>query len=183
MRRLNKERLAGLEEARRAPRIPVKTVTFRKVHSDIPTRKSYTGTFPRAFWAKFTKRSMGDKPRSWISAQKLREVANRVGYKDLGEVEKIAKILEEGAVLGARGSARMGTKMKNAPSCAFYGERVIDSLQDWLDQDLVAGPFTKEELCQHFDWDDVTVNPIGVRLKSNGKARIIGEERPRLTNP
>ena len=46
-------------------------------------------------------------------------------------------------------------------------------MEDWLQQDLCAGSLTKEELLENFEWEEVTINPISVRLKPNGKARLI----------
>ena len=88
------------------------------------------------------------------------------------EVEKAAGILDNGADLGCMGSARLPTKQRNAESCYEFGERVLDSLEDWLQQGIAAGPMTKKEVRHHLG-ADYTVNPISVRLKPNGKARII----------
>ena len=151
----------------------VKKVNFRKSNCHIPTLSSYKGKFPQSYWDNFTKRDLRTKPESWISTEKLQEVARRVNHKNKKELEVAENILTHGADLACVGSARLGTKMRNAPSCFEYGERVMDSMEDWLQQDLAAGPLTKEELLCHFKWEEVTINPISVRLKPNGKARII----------
>ena len=46
--------------------------------------------------------------------------------------------------------------------------RVADALQGWIKDGLCYGPLEEHEL----PWDDVTVIPITVKLKPNGKARI-----------
>ena len=63
--------------------------------------------------------------------------------------------------------------MRNSPTAFQYGPRLVDSLEDWLKDDLAAGPFTKEELVNIFGAVGFKVNPMAVRLKPNGKARII----------
>ena len=148
-------------------------MTFRKKNSYIPTRKSYKGKYEASFWKNFTKRQLVMKPESWISSSKLMEVAERINYHNMKEVTEVASILKEGANLGCRGSARLGTVMRNSPTAYQYGERLVDALEDWLKDNLAAGPFTREELEQHFSWEDIKVNPMAVRLKPNGKARII----------
>ena len=46
--------------------------------------------------------------------------------------------------------------------------RVADALQGWIKDGLCYGPLDEAEL----PWQDFTVNPITVKLKPNGKARI-----------
>ena len=173
MRKENSRHIETLTRARVAPRMVVVTVPFVKVHKHIPSRKSYRGSYSNKFWQNFTRSPSTLKPESWISADRLREVAARVNYDQPAKVALASDILTNGAVLGCRGSARLGTEVRNASSCHEYGERVLDSLEEWLRQKLVLGPLTRQELTELFPGKQVTVNPIGVRLKANGKARII----------
>ena len=107
----------------------VKKVNFRKSNCHIPTLSSYKGKFPQSYWENFTKRDLRTKPESWISTEKLQEVARRVNHKNKKELEVAENILTHGADLACVGSARLGTKMRNAPSCFEYGERVMDSME------------------------------------------------------
>ena len=59
--------------------------------------------------------------------------------------------------------------MPNAPSAIEFGDRVADSLQDWVKEGIAWGPLLPEEM----PWPDYIVNPMQVKLKPNGKARII----------
>ena len=144
-----------------------------KKNTNIPTRKSYKGNFEDNFWNNFTRRQLVKKPESWISGEKLRGLAKRLNYQNQAKVDKVAETLRKGADLGCVGSARLGTSMRNSPSAYEYGERLLDALEDWLKDDLAAGPFTKAELSKVFEGEEVKVNPMAVRLKPNGKARII----------
>ena len=150
-----------------------KMATWTKKNVRIPTLKSYKGTFPKEFWRNFTRREIKDKPESWISGARLREMAEEVGFDNKPEVESVAEILEGGADLGCIGSSRLASVMRNSPTAFQYGPRLVDSLEDWLKDDLAAGPFTKEELVNIFGAVGFKVNPMAVRLKPNGKARII----------
>ena len=64
---------------------------------------------------------------------------------------------------------KTSNKNANSKSALVYGERVADSLQDWIKEGIAFGPLLPEEM----PWTDYSVNPILVRLKPNGKARII----------
>ena len=57
---------------------------------------------------------------------------------------------------------------QNSKSAEEYGERVTDSLRDWVESKLVVGPLKKDEVPF-----GASVSPVVVRLKPNGKARII----------
>ena len=154
-------------------RPPVVQKNFTKKYCDIPTRSSYRGKFEDDFWKKFTKKELDLQPRSWICPDKLREVATMVGYEDKRNIDNIASVLANGANLGCRGSGRLATRKGNSPSAYEFGERLVDSLQGWLEDGLACGPLTEAEIREKIDWSIVTVNPMSVRLKPNGKARII----------
>ena len=46
---------------------------------------------------------------------------------------------------------------------------MADALQEWILQGIAAGPLLEEEI----PWPDDTCSPLTVRLKPDGKARII----------
>ena len=156
--RENREKLEGLKQAAKEPRLPVRVVEFKKKFGKIPDRKSYKGKFSQSFWDKFTKVPLSRKPASWIQADKLEEMASSLGFQDMGRVAEVAETLRKGADLGCEGSARLGTKMKNAPSAFVFGNRFLDSLEDWLQDGLAAGPFTRKEVEQLFRWEEMDPN-------------------------
>ena len=116
---------------------------------------------------------MNLKPQSWINTSRLREVAEEVNLSEKEYREIVTRILEEGADLGCRGPGRLGTRMRNSPSAYKYGDRLLDSLVDVLQDGLACGPLTVDEVEKEFGLNNITVNPIAIRLKPNGKARII----------
>ena len=154
-------------------RPPVILKPFKKKFPHIPTRENYIGEFEEKFWDKFSKKGVKLTPESWIKPNLLEDVARQVGYDDWGNLHAIVRTLTLGADLGCKGSARLGTVGRNSKSVNQYGERLVDSLQQWLEDDLACGPLTKEEVEEHWDLASITVNPMSVRLKPNGKARII----------
>ena len=167
------EATARLMGALHYSRPPVVLKNFTKKYQEIPTRSCYRGVFEEEFWSNFSKREINLAPESWINSERLREVATACGYNDEPKIRRLCQTLELGANLGCRGKARLQTVEKNSPTAYEYGDRLTDSLQSWLAEDLAAGPLTREEVEQTFDWKLVTVNPMAVRLKPNGKARII----------
>lgn len=149
------------------------TKTFTKKFPNIPTRTDYTGTFEESYWDNFTKKEINLKPESWICADSLTKLAREVGYEDEENLQWVRQTLTNGANLGCEGNARLGTKGRNSKTVNEYGDRLADSLQQWLVDNLACGPLTKEEVETHWETEEITVNPMSVRLKPNGKARII----------
>ena len=150
-------------------RPPVIIKEFKKKFTNIPTRSNYSGEFENSFWQKVKKNPIKLTPESWINPDSLVEVAREVGYDDWDNLQAIRETL----VNGGRGRAREGTKGKNSNSVNQYGDRLMDSLQQWLIDDLACGPLTQEEVEEHWRLEDITVNPMSVSLKPNGKARIV----------
>ena len=164
---------AKLEQSIDYKRPPIILKDFSKKYKDIPTRTDYRGTFEEGYWKHFTKRQLNLQPSSWINPDRLGEAAKLVKYEDMEKISRIKATLSKGADLGCRGPGRLQTMQKNSPSAYEYGVRLVDSLQGWLEDDLACGPLTKEEVEAKLDWSQVSVNPMSVRLKPNGKARII----------
>ena len=107
--------------------------------------------------------------KSWVSSREMRKLCTDVGYKDQERLDRVCSRLENGANIGCVGRARLPTVTPNGKSTYDFGARVADSLQDWIDQGIVVGPLTKEEI----PWTDITINQLMVRLKPNMSARII----------
>ena len=144
---------------------------FTQKHKEIPVLENYDGVLPDGYWANWTKRSFNSltPARSWICPEKLEALAKEVRYNDKVRLARVLDRLRNGANLGCKGSARLPTMMPNGTSAAEYGVRLADSLQDWIKEGIAWGPLLKEEM----PWQNYTVNPMQVRLKPNGKARII----------
>ena len=73
--------------------------------------------------------------------------------------------------------------MPNSSSAFQFGNRLVDSLQSWLEAYLAAGPLTMDKVKETFYITSITINPMAIRLKPNGKARIIVDmSTPHLHN-
>ena len=144
---------------------------FIKTNGNLPTLDSYEGELPEGYWENWEKKSYNDlQPiKSWISPDKLMEVATNLGY--IGEEPGLQLAVErliKGADIGCKGDGRLPTSQKNSTSATKYGVRVADSLQTWIREGLCFGPLTVDEM----PWKEFTTSPITVKLKPNGKARI-----------
>ena len=76
--------------------------------------------------------------------------------------------LKFGAHIGCKGRYREPTKFKNAPSAFEYGDRVSDSICEWLKAGYAAGPFELEEIPEN-----AKISGLMVKLKPTGKARMM----------
>ena len=144
---------------------------FNKIHKQIKTREDYRGAFEEEFWETFPKNNLPSKHESWICADTLEAEAKKVGY-NTKELAKTLKWIRDGVELGCSGDSRKATSMPNMTSAYEYGERVTDAIAEWVHSGIAAGPFTRQEL-EAEGLKEIKINPIQVRLKPNGKARII----------
>ena len=137
----------------------------------LPKLESYKKSPPATYWQHWPKRTFEQAAvgRSWVSGQKLKELALRYGYTDWARLERVLDRLDNGANIGCKGRGRLATITPNAKSAFYYGDRVADSLAEWIRDGIVVGPLDEEEI----PYEDITVSSILVRLKPNGKARII----------
>ena len=110
---------------------------------------------------------------SWINRDKLEEEARASGYKSV-KLDITLDNLKNGVNIGVEvEEARMETdKGENYESVYSFGEEFTDTLQSWIKEKIVAGPFTKQQLKEK-GLDRVKVIPVQVRPKPNGKLRII----------
>lgn len=137
----------------------------------LPKLNNY-GRFPPAgYWNHWPKRTFEQTlpTKSWVSSTKLKELAIQYGYTDWARLERVVERLENNAHIGCKGRGRIPTVSGNAKSAIEFGERVADSLAEWIKEGIMVGPLDEEEI----PWDDKTVSGIMVRLKPSGKARII----------
>ena len=169
--RLEKEVRSRQEaEMEELPKVP-DPVSFKAKHG-LPTLPDYgVEVFPEEYWAHWIKKSFldYDQVRSWVDPDKFLNLARRAGYWDMEEAARVCNVLRSGARLGCTGRGRLPTFQRNGKDVAVYGERVADALQSWtLESPPIAfGPLREEEL----PWDDFTVNPLGVKVRWDGKAR------------
>ena len=61
--------------------------------------------------------------------------------------------------------------MRNSKTIYQFGFQVSDTLQEWVEEGLVAGPLLPDEVEAALG-ADYTVNPMGAKQKDNGKIRI-----------
>ena len=144
---------------------------FSQTFKNIPELEVYEGTLPESYWRTWTKKTYEElqSTKSWISPNKLMTVARAVGYTGReGRIKRAMDRLQYGADIGCRGDGRLPTERQNSRSATEFGVRVADSLQGWIEDGLCFGPMGREEM----PWEAFTVNPITVKLKPNGKARI-----------
>ena len=144
---------------------------FKKCHEEIPTLPTYWQAQDSEYWGKWTKRTYDEltPAMSWICPNKLWDIARELNYIDkYGRLERAMSRLQGGADIGCKGDGRLPTNKPNSESANVYGVRVADSLQSWIKEGLCFGPLLPSEM----PWAEYTVNPITVKLKPNGKARI-----------
>ena len=150
---------------------PIPLKEFKPAYPQLPVLKTYKGRFPMKYWEHWTKRSYTDivPVKSWICPVKLKQLAEEVGIPpDDLQLHRVLERLKDGANIGCKGNGRLPTLCPNSPSASEFGQRVADSLQGWIAEGLCFGPLQKHEL----PWSDFSSNPILVKLKPNGKARI-----------
>ena len=127
--------------------------------------------FEPSFWSTWPKRTVPEQIETWISHEALQNEAKKAGYKGV-KLNKTLDWLENGVELGCEGDARLQTISKNNQSALDFGVRITDALRGWVEDGICAGPLSMGEL-EAMGLGDLTINSMQVRLKPNGKARII----------
>ena len=160
-------------------RTPVKALPPPKKHKfkfQLPRLSSYAAQdVPESFWAQWSKLPLSKglaENKSWISSSALREAAKSRGVMMDERMEKVCKILDEGADLGCVGRGRLPTQARNVKQVLDHGDIICDVLQDWVKQGIAAGPLSWSEVQDNFG-PDYTVNGVTTRPKPNGALRII----------
>ena len=162
-----KDRAKILSWARRTAVRPVvpEPKKFSPKCPGLETLESYEGIFPASFWKRFPKhRPVNWDPESWISGKGLLGEARKAGVDDLTDALRAEDILENGADTGVRGSGRWPTAGRNQCSAYEHGSLLSDALGAWVQQGLMAGPYTRDEL----PWAAVKISPMSIQLKPNG---------------
>ena len=162
---------ARLREQARATLPPMPPQKKFSPKMGLPTLKDYRARPKASFWKAWPKRTFEQvlPPKSWVSDTRLRRLAKEYKYPKWEKLEQVCKRLKEGADIGCVGPARRPKVGENGQSAFMYGDRVCDALAEMIKDGIMAGPLDEEEI----PWEDITVSPIMVRLKPNGKARII----------
>ena len=157
----------------RAGPAPPPKAKFKKVYKEIPKREDYRGCFEDSWWRKFSKFDLPEAHHSWIDKEKMKKEAKEVGYESV-KLDKMMNWLENGVDIGVtKMEARMETdRGANMESAYDYGEEFTDTLQSWVKDEIVAGPFTREEL-RRKGFKKLKIIPVQVVPKPNGKLRII----------
>ena len=144
---------------------------FKQTHTAIPEVSSYSGALDSSYWDHWVKRTYEQltPARGWVCPNKLWDLAASLKYRDFhGRLGRAMERLSRGADIGCEGDGRLPTSKPNSESASTYGVRVADSLQSWIMDGLCFGPLLPNEM----PWATYTINPITVKLKPNGKARI-----------
>ena len=142
-----------------------------KAKMNLPKLANYRRTAPTSYWSNWPKRTFEQMlpTKSWVSSDKLKELALDYKYSDWERLEKVCQRIDKGAYIGCTGNARLPTFCTNASSEYEYGEGVADGIAEMIENGLMVGPLDEEEI----PWKDITVSALMVKIKPNGKARLI----------
>ena len=143
------------------------------MNTELPKLDNYKVDIDQSFWDLVTGYEIPETHESWIYKEELKHEAEKAGYKSK-KLDITIDILENGINIGVETpEARMVTdKGSNYEAVYEFGEEFMDSLQTWLKEQIVAGPFTKKEL-EERGFDKLKIIPVQIRPKPNGKLRII----------
>ena len=134
---------------------------------NLPTLERYDTVAPQEYWSRWPK-NFKVAQKSSINYELFRELAIDAGFEDRELLEIVYSDLKYGARIGCTGKFRDPTKSTNAPSAFEFGDRVSDSICEWLNAGYAAGPFELEEIP-----DNAKISGLMVKLKPTGKARLI----------
>ena len=155
------------EAAIESPELVLEKKTFKPRFPKIGRLGSYEEDPGGEFWAEFPS-NLSEEVVAEFSHTKLRELAEELGSKNMGRIEKVAGYLESGADIGCRGVYRSATFSKNAASAYEAGPEVTDAIAGWIVDGYAYGPVDEGEVPA-----GAKVSGIMVRKKPNGAARVI----------
>ena len=151
---------------------PPPLAVAKKMYEFLPKRESYKGDFGPDFWARFKRFDLPKEVQHWMKKEALKAEADKAGYKS-EKLDQVLMWLEKGVDIGChKETARMATTGTNMESAYEHGEIMTDTIQHWCMEGIAAGPYTREEL-EDLGFKNIKVNPMQVRVKMNGKLRII----------
>ena len=134
---------------------------------NLPTLDRYDIPAPTNYWSYWPKNYNQDQKQP-IKVDLFKKMAIDAGFQDLELLEIIYSDLKFGATIGCKGKYRKPTKSTNAQSSFEFGDRVSDSICEWIKAGYAAGPYELEEIPS-----DAKISGLMVKLKPNGKARLI----------
>lgn len=138
-----------------------------KAKHDLPLLQDYSKPAPDWFWEKFPS-NLKDGKSSLINADVLYDLAIECGYKDHENLEKICGWLKNGAVIGCKSPFRDPVSASNAKSAITEGQKVTDSICDWIKKGFVYGPVDQQLVPNNAKFSGLMTRP-----KPNGAVRII----------
>ena len=133
----------------------------------LPVLERYDVPAHRNYWCHWPKNYKLEHETN-INFDLFRKLAIDAGFEDRELLEVVYSDLKFGAHIGCKGKFREPTKSTNAPSAFEFGDRVSDSICEWLKAGYAAGPFEYEEIPEN-----AKISGLMVKLKPTGKARLI----------
>ena len=152
-------------ESRGLPELPPKKKFKPKFN--LPTLKDYSKPASDDFWEVFPK-NFNCPAKSMIDGDVLYKLAKQVGYPDSELLEKVTKWIKFGADIGCTGDYRLASTARNSKSALEEGNKVTDSICDWIHKGFAYGPLEKSDLPKN-----AKINSIMTRAKPNGSVRVI----------
>ena len=150
---------------------PPPPAVAKKLFKNLKTRESYEGVYEEEWWEDFIRYDLPASVEHWVNKEKLKKEAEDADYRS-EKLDLVMDWLENGVSLGCnKASARMPTERPNMASSYEWGEMMTDTIQSWCAMGIAAGPYTRAEL-EARGWK-IKINPMQVRVKPNGKLRII----------
>jgi hypothetical protein len=128
-----------------APRIPVMKL------------EDYLKSPPRSVWATFPRNELPVRPSCSVDVSSMEKLVNvSKGHLKSSAYERCKKSIEnfkEGAPLAQKGPLP-ACFVKNSKSCYVHGEKVTETIANWVDKKFVSGPFDTPSL------KNFRVNPL-----------------------
>ena len=109
----------------------------------------FSSKAPQEFWKKFPFRRLPDKPSTRVKVKRLETAVKRVEKKLTIHQKKKARETIRNLKIGAPSyqlSQLKGSMMKNANSASTHGAMFTETLENWIQEGFVAGPFLSPPL-------------------------------------
>ena len=133
-----------LEASRAEIMVPYPLKKF-KPKFKLPVLERYDLPASRNYWSHWpTNYKLEHETR--INFDLFRKLAIDAGFEDRELLEVVYSDLKFGAQIGCKGKFREPSKSNNAPSAFEFGDRVSDSICEWLKAGYAAGPFECKEI-------------------------------------
>ena len=104
---------------------------------------------PKEFWEKFPSRPLPQQPTTRVNVPELKTAINMAaGQWTVHQKEAAARVVKnlvEGAPAYQQKQLKGGL-MRNAPSAIQHGAAFTDTLEKWIKDGFVAGPFLSPQL-------------------------------------